>query len=229
MITIHHIEGRRSERVAWLLEEIGGIPYKLEYITGDVPGSLLRLEPIHAMRMTPIVEDGELVIIESGAILEVLLSKYAKGSVLRPPEGTPEFVHYLEFMHFAEGSAMARIVLDFMLRMTGATDPMPRMPGLAGSRSQSERVMYFADNVLAQRRYFAGGRFTAADIMMHFPMKLGAASAAKATVAVGDLYRLDHEYLDRFPNVKRWLVEVTARPAWKRTVEATMPNGPPPM
>lgn len=233
MITIQHIEGRRSERVVWLLEEIGGIPYKLEFITGDVPGSLLRLEPIHEMRMTPIVQDGDLTIIESGAILEYLLAKYAKDSPLRPREGTTEFARYLEFMHFAEGSAMARVVLDFMLRpileKTGGEDPMPRLPGLAGSRSQSERVMYFADNVLATRCFFAGDRFTAADIMMHFPMKMGAAVATKAKVVIGDLYETDQAYLERFPNVKRFLKDVMARPAWKRTVENTLPAGPPPM
>ncbi|MGH9888337.1 MAG: glutathione S-transferase family protein [bacterium] len=229
MITIHHIEGRRSERVAWLLEEIGGIPYKLEFIQGDVPGSLLRLEPVHEMRMTPIVQDGDLTIIESGAILEYLLSKYGKDSPLRPREGTAEFAHYLEFMHFAEGSAMARIVLDLMLSRMGGTDPMPKLPGLAGSRTQSERVMYFADNVLGTRRYFAGDRFTAADIMMHFPLKLGAAIASKAPVVIADVYRTDHAYYDRFPNVKRFMKEVMERPAWKRTVETTLPIGPPSM
>jgi glutathione S-transferase len=233
VITIHHIEGRRSERVVWLLEELGGIPYKLEFITGDVPGSLLRLEPIHEMRMTPIVQDGDLTIVESGAILEYLLSKYGKSSPLRPREGTAEFAHYLEFMHFAEGTAMARVVLDFSLRplleKTGESYPTLKLPGLAASRTQSERILYFADNVLAKRRYFAGDQFTAADIMMHFPLKMGAAVATRSTVAIGEMYRTDHAYLDRFPNVKRFLVEVMGRPAWKRTVERTLPAGPPPM
>ena len=229
MITIHHIEGRRSERVVWLLEEIGGIPYKLEFVTGDVLRSLLRLEPVHEMRMTPIVQDGELTIIESGAILEYLLAEHAKGSPLRPREGTRELARYLEFMHFAEGTAMARILLDFTLRRLGTSDPMPALPGLAGSRSQSERVMYFADHVLDERRFFAGDAFTAADIMMHFPMKLGAAVATKAQFVIGDVYRTDHAYLDPFPNVKRWLKEVMPRPAWERTVEVTLPAGPPAM
>ena len=229
MITIHHIEGRRSERVVWLLEEIGGIPYKLEFVTGDILQSLLRLEPIHEMRMTPVVEDGELTIIESGAILEYLLARYAKDSPLRPRDGSRELARYLEFMHFAEGTAMARILLDFTLRRLGTKDPMPPLPGLAGSRSQSERVMHFAEHVLGERRYFAGDDFTAADIMMHFPMKLGAAVATKAQVAIGELYHTDHAYLDPFPSVKRWMKDVMARPAWQRTVEVTLPVGPPPM
>ena len=228
MIVIHHIEGRRSERVVWLLEELGGIPYKLEFKTGDVLGSLLQLEPVHEMRMAPVVVDGELTIVESGAILEWLLAKYGKGSPLRPRDGTAELAHYLEFMHFAEGTAMARVMLDVTLGRVGAKDPMPPLPGLAGSRTQTERVMHFAENVLATRRYFAGEQFTAADIMMHFPVKIGVAVAAKAPIAIADFYKKDFSHADGFPSVKRWLVDVTSRPAWKRTVEVTLPAGPPP-
>ncbi len=228
MIVIHHIEGRRSERVVWLLEELGGIPYKLEFKTGDVMGSLLQLEPVHEMRMAPIVVDGDLTIIESGAILEWLLARYGKDSLLRPREGTEEHARYLEFMHFAEGTAMARIMLEVTLGRVGAKDPMPPLPGLAASRTQTERVMYFADNVLGTRRYFAGDSFTPADIMMHFPLKIGVAVAAKIPLAIGDLYKTDLPHADRFPNVKRWLLDVMGRPAWKRTVEGTLPVGPPP-
>jgi glutathione S-transferase len=177
VIRIYHIEGRRSERVAWLLEEIGGIPYELDYVPGDITGSLLKLEEIHETRMAPIVQDGELVIIESGAILEYLLAKYAKGLSLRPSEDSPDFPRYLQFMHNAQGTAMARIVLDWLLRgplkSAGLDSPFPKMPGVAGARTESERVMYFVENELAHRRYFGGENFTAADIMMHFPLKMG--------------------------------------------------------
>jgi len=227
MIVIHHIEGRRSERVVWLLEELGGIPYKLEFKTGDVMGSLLQLEPVHEMRMAPIVQDGELTIVESGAILEWLLGKYGKTSSLRPREGTAEHARYLEFMHFAEGTAMARVLLEVTLGRVGAKDPMPQLPGVAGSRTQTERVLHFADHVLGERRYFAGAEFTAADIMMHFPIKIGVAVAAKLPIAIADFYKTDFSHADTFPNVKRWLGEVTRRPAWKRTVEVTLPAGPP--
>ena len=91
MIMIRHIEGRRSERIAWLLEELG-IPYELDYIAGDVPGSLLALEQHHEMRMTPIVEDGDVVMVESSAIIEYLLAKYGKGSSLRPAEDAAEYL-----------------------------------------------------------------------------------------------------------------------------------------
>jgi glutathione S-transferase len=145
MIMIRHIEGRRSERIAWLLEELG-VPYTLDYIAGDVPGSLLALEQHHEMRMTPIVEDGDVVMVESSAIIEYLLVKYGKGSSLRPAESAPEFPAYLEFLHFAEGTAMQKIISDQLGRALerpgassattrsrlGCQDWPDRAPGLSG-------------------------------------------------------------------------------------------------
>jgi glutathione S-transferase len=233
MIKIYHIEGRRSERVAWLLEEIGGVPYELDYIPGDILGSLLKLEETHETRMAPIVQDGDLVIIESGAILEYLLAKYANGSPLRPSEDSPDFPRYLQFMHYAEGTAMARIVLDWILRgplkSAGVDSPFPKLPGVAGSRTESERVMYFVENELARSRYFAGENFSAADIMMHFPLKMGAAVASKAEMKMPDMYRTDNAYLDQFPNTKRFLIDMHNRPAFQRALQRAIPNGPPPM
>jgi glutathione S-transferase len=233
VIKIYHIEGRRSERVAWLLEEIGGIPYELDYIPGDILGSLLKLEQVHESRMTPIIQDGDVVMVESGAILEYLLARYGKGSPLTPSETSPDFPRYLQFMHYAEGTAMARIVIDWLLRgplkSAGLDSPLPKLPGVAGSRTESERVMYFVENALARSRYFAGDNFTAADIMMHFPLKMGAAVATKNEAKVADMYRTDHAYLDQFPNVKRFLVDMRNRPAFRRAMDRTIPNGPPEM
>ncbi|MGD0118015.1 MAG: glutathione binding-like protein [Candidatus Binatus sp.] len=233
MINLYHIEGRRSERVAWLLEEVGGLDYELDYVPGDILGSLLKLEQTHETRMTPIIKDGDVVMIESGAILEYLLARYAQGSTLRPREDSPEFPRYLQFLHYAEGTAMARLVVEAFLRgpmkSAGIDSPLPKLPGVAGSRTESERVMYFVENVLAQSRYFAGENFTAADIMMHFPLKMGAALATKNEVKMSDMYRTDNAYLDQFPNVKRFLVDMHARPAFQRAIERCIPNGPPAM
>jgi len=233
VVKIYHIEGRRSERVAWLLEEIGGIPYELDYVAGDILGSLLKLEEVHETRMTPIVRDGDVVMIESGAILEYLLAKYAKGSPLRPAETSPDFPRYLQFLHYAEGTAMARLVIDYMLggamKAAGIDSPLPKLPGVAGSRTESERVMYFVEAVLGRSRYFAGENFTAADIMMHFPLKMGAALATKSEVKMANMYRTDNPYLDHFPNVKRFLVDMHNRPAFQRAIARSIPNGPPAM
>ncbi|HTO56885.1 MAG TPA: glutathione S-transferase, partial [Pseudomonadales bacterium] len=161
-IVIHHIEGRRSERIAWLLEELG-VPYELDFIQGDILGSLLALEQHHEMRMAPVVHIGDVVMVESAAIVEYLLAKYGKGSRLRPGEDSPEFPAYLEFLHFAEGTALAKTVADITerrmskaLKEAGVELPAtPKLPGLAGSRTGAQRVMHYADNTLAKRPYFA--------------------------------------------------------------------------
>jgi glutathione S-transferase len=235
MIMIRHIEGRRSERIAWLLEELG-IPYALGYIAGDVPGSLLALEQYHEMRMTPIVEDGDLAMVESSAIIEYLLLKYGKGSSLRPAESSPEFPAYLEFLHFAEGTAMQKIIADQLgralekaRRKFGDFKEPPRLPGLAGSRSGAQRVLHYAENTLARRPYFAGEQFTAADIMMHFPLKLGAPAAAQVPANIAQIQTLDGDYWNAFPRVKDFMFRMSQRPAFQRAMKATMPNGPPNM
>lgn len=233
MIKICHIEGRRSERIVWLLEEIGGVEYALDFISGDILGSLLRLEETHEMRMTPIIQDGDLVMIESSAILEYLLIKYAKGSALRPTEDSVEFPYYLQFLHFAEGTAMSKILLEFARKsLREAADnksAAPQLPGLAGSRSEAERIIHFAENTLSRRRYFAGDTFTAADIMMLMPVRMAAASAGKSKLQLGDLYNSNAAFFDVWPNAKRFVTDVTSRSAYQRTLKATMPNGPPAM
>jgi len=233
MIVIRHIEGRRSERIAWLLEELG-LPYELDFIQGDVLGSLLALEQHHEMRMTPIVQDGDVVMVESSAIIEYLLAKYGKGSSLRPAEDAPEFPAYLEFLHFAEGTGMQKVIEDGLtqrltkaLQKTGNYKERPKLPGLAGSRSGAQRVLHYAENTLAKRPYFAGSDFTAADIMMHFMLKLGAPTAARAAYTVADIQTTDGAYWSEFPNVKNFMDRMAARPAFQRAMLSTMPKGPP--
>jgi glutathione S-transferase len=236
VIVIRHIEGRRSERVAWLLEELA-VPYELDFIQGDILGSLVALEKHHEMRMTPIVEDGGVVMVESSAILEYLLHRYGKGSSLRPAPDAPSFPAYLEFLHFAEGTALAKIMVDAteqrltkLIKDAGAPAP-PKLaiPGLAGSRTGSQRVLHYAENTLAKRPYFAGDTFTAADIMMHFPLKLGAPLAAGVDFNIRMIQSTEHAYFDAFPHVRRWMDVMAARPAFQRAMKSTMPAGPPAM
>ena len=233
MIMIRHIEGRRSERVAWLLEELG-VPYELDFIPGDIMGSLLALEQHHEMRMTPIVEDGDVVMVESSAILEYLLSKYGKGSGLRPAEDSKEFPAYLEFLHFAEGTALQKILTDGLgrqlekaRRKLGNYQEPPKLPGVAGSRTGSQRVIHYAENTLAKRPYFAGQDFTAADIMMHFTLKLGVPAAAQVPANITQIQSTDAPYWNDYPHLKDWMQRMAARPAFQRAMQATMPNGPP--
>ncbi len=235
MITIRHIEGRRSERVAWLLEELG-LPYELDFIGGDVPGSLLALEQHHEMRMTPIVQDGDVIMVESSAILEYILARYAKGSSLRPAEDAREFPAYLEFLHFAEGTAMQKITADGLSRALerarrklGNFKETPQLPGLAASRTGSQRILHYCENTLAKRPYFAGDQFTAADIMMHFPLKLGTPAAAQVNANIREIQTQDAPYWDTFPQVKDFMLRMAARPPFQRAMATTMPNGPPNM
>lgn len=234
-IVIHHIEGRRSERVAWLLEELG-VPYELDFIQGDILGSLLALEKHHEMRMTPILTDGDIVIVESSAILEFLLARYGKTSSLRPAEDSPEFAPYLEFLHFAEGTGMQKILadiaakrLDQVLKKHGEWQEPPKMPGLAGSRTGAQRVVHYAENTLAKRPYLAGNAFTAADIMMHFTLRFGVPVATDTPLSMATLHSIDGPHYEQFPNVHGYLKRITSRPAFQRAMKATMPNGPPAM
>ncbi len=186
--------------------------------------------------MTPIVEDEGVVMVESSAIIEYLLSKYGKGSSLRPAEDSPAFPAYLEFLHFAEGTAMQKIIgdqlgraLERARRKLGDYKEPPKMPGLAGSRTGAQRVLHYAENTLAKRPYFAGNAFTAADIMMHFPLKLGAPAAAQVAANISQIQTLDGAYWNDFPNVKDFMARMAARPAFQRAMQTTMPNGPPSM
>lgn len=233
-IVIRHIEGRRSERVAWLLEELG-VPYEVDFVNGDVLGSLVALEQHHEMRMAPTVHIGDLVMVESAAILEYLLARYGKDSGLRPREDAREFPAYLEFLHFAEGTAMAKISTEWAERRiakqlvaAGVQPPAPaKLPGLAGSRTGSQRIMHYAENTLAKRPYFAGNAFTAADIMMHFPIKRGAPVACGADYGTRDILDCEKDYLVDFPHVKRFMHSMAARPAFQRAMRTTLPNGQP--
>lgn len=237
MIIIRHIEGRRSERIAWLLEELG-VPYELDFIQGDILGSLVEIEKYHEMRVAPVMHDGDVVMVESGAILEYLLNRYGKGSGLRPAEDAPEFPAYLQFLHFAEGTAMAKIlttVADMRyaeaMKESGLEPPqqLPELPGYAGSHTGAQRILHYAENTLAIRPYFAGEAFTAADIMMHFPLKLGAPVAAGVPYDLKVVQSADQPYLEAYPNVRDFLRRIAQRPAYQRAMHSTMPGGPPDM
>jgi glutathione S-transferase len=207
MLTIHHIEGRRSERIAWLMEELG-LPYKLEFKLGDVPGSLVALSSVHEMRMAPTVVDGELTLIESGAIIEYILYKYGNGR-LAPPRSSPDYLRYLQFLHFAEGSAAPRILPHWIAKITGK-----ELDSFTAGLGGFPRVMKYIEHELGERPYFAGDEFSAADIMMHFPLKLA---------------KLLLKGLSEYPNADAYFRRITERPAFKAAMAATMPNGPPKM
>jgi glutathione S-transferase len=223
-IVIHHIEGRRSERIAWLCEEFGW-PYELRYIRGDVLGSLTALGDAHVMRMAPIVEHGDVKMVESGAILEYLLLRYGEGR-LRPADDSPDMADYLQWLHFAEGSGMFRALIErLVLQLTDNTPPQGIAFIYVGA---SRRVLDFAEAGLADKPFFAGDAFTAADIMMHFPLR-AAGLVLEPSADLTAIFKDTRSGLGNYPNIYAFLDRVVARPAFRRAMAATMPDGPPPM
>lgn len=222
-LIIHHIEGRRSERVAWLCEEFGW-PYELKYVRGDLFASLNALGDAHVMRMAPIVEDGSLKMIESGAILEYLLMRYGEGR-LRPAVDAPEMVDYLQWMHFAEGSGMFRALIERMILQLTDNQPPPEIAFVYVGASK--RVLEFAESALAEKPYFAGDQFTAADIMMHFPLR-AAGLVLEPSADLTAIFKDSRSGLGAYPRINGFLDRIVARPAFQRAMASTMPDGPPP-
>ena len=125
MIVVHHLNNSRSQRVLWLLEELG-LPYRIEHYQRDAKTNLAppELRAIHPLGKSPVVEDGSLKLAESGAIIEYLVDRY-KGEQLMPRRGTEEHVHYLYWMHFAEGTLMLHLLARLYLTRVGeAADAM---------------------------------------------------------------------------------------------------------
>jgi glutathione S-transferase len=214
-LTIYHIEGRRSERIVWLCEELG-LPYKLEYKSGDVPGSMQTIREVSPlMPVAPTVRYGDQVIVESAGIIEMLLARHGDGR-LRPAVDSPDYPYYLQWMHYAEGSFASRLIADYRVaRIQGR----PNTPTSGFRFVNSEDVVKFADDFLSKHPYFGGAEFSAADIMMLFPVNFA-----------GALNLVD---LSQYPHVQAWVKNVESRPAYRKMVEVARPNGvpmpPPPL
>ena len=185
MITVHHLNNSRSQRVLWLLEELG-LPYEVRRYQRD-PKTMLappELRAVHPLGKSPVISDGELTLAESGAIIEYLADKYGAGKLV-PVLGTAERLRYAYWMHFAEGSAMPPLLMKLIFdRLESA--PMPffvRPVARAIARKARsgfvtpniERTLDFMEAELNKSAWFAGDEFTAADIQMSFPLEAAAA------------------------------------------------------
>jgi glutathione S-transferase len=214
MITVHHLNDSRSQRVLWLLEELA-LPYEIKHYQRDKQTMLAppELRAVHPLGKSPVVTDGEATVAESGAIIEYLLDRYGNGR-LRPAPGTPEFLQYRYWLHFAEGSAMSPLLMKLVFDKV-ASAPMPFFvkPIARGISSQVlksfvmpniVRQLDFMEAELAQRPWFAGSEFSAADIQMSFPLE---ASAQRAGL---DASR---------PKLHDWLRRIHARPAYRKALE----------
>ncbi|WP_189685425.1 glutathione S-transferase [Pseudorhodoferax aquiterrae] len=214
MLTVHHLENSRSQRVLWLLEELE-LPYAIVQYRRD-PATLLappELRRVHPLGKSPVVTtDDGLVLAESGAILETLLERHGQGR-LAPPPGTPEAVRWRYFMHYAEGSAMPPLLLKLVFdRIERAQMPFFVRPIARGIAAKAKAAIVlpnlkqhldFLEAELAGRDWFAGADFSAADIQMSFPVE-----AARARAGL-DASR---------PRLMAWLDRIHARPAFQRAL-----------
>jgi glutathione S-transferase len=199
VIEVHHLNNSRSQRVLWLLEELG-LPYEIVHYQRDATTQLApeSLRKIHPLGKSPVLRDGDTVLIESGAILEYLVRKHGGGR-LAPAESSRDWPRYLQLMHYAEGSAMLPVMLRLYTSRLGEA-AAPLAPRIA---SELDKHLGFLDSLLAGRDWFVGDDLTAADIQLSFVVQ-----------AARMLYGLDS-----FPNLKRFLDRIHARPAYRRALE----------
>jgi glutathione S-transferase len=217
MIVVHHLNNSRSQRVLWLLEELG-VPYEVKRYERDAQTMLAppELLAVHPLGKSPIitddgVTDGDRTLAETGAIVEYLVETYGQGRLV-PAAGTPERLRWTYWLHYAEGSAMSPLLLKLVFTALPA-----RAPGLLkglvrtiAAKAQSGFVdpqlkshIDYWEAELAKTEWFAGPQFTAADIMMSFPLEAGAARAGAASR----------------PHVKAFLDRIHARPAYRQALE----------
>ncbi len=202
-ITIYHMEGRRSERIVWLLEELG-VPYELIYKRGDLRGTAALLRAFNPeMPMFPTVQIGNQKMVESGAIIEVILARDASGR-LQPGVDSEDFPGHKMWMHYAEGTMAARLFSDYRQWRVKPPETRSRLV-------DSEATVQFAENYLAKHSWFGGSAFSSADIMMLFPLEV----ATKLNL-------VDEA---QFPLVAAWKTRVKARPAYQRMLQAARPDG----
>ncbi len=220
MIRVHHLENSRSQRILWLLEELG-LAYEVVRYARD-PETMLapaELRAIHPLGKSPVVEDGGQMLAESAAICEILVERYGKASLWLEP-GSAAWARHLYWMHFAEGSAMPPLLMKLVFdRIRGTKAPFFVKPILRGVADKVGKMLIepqiasqldYIDAELGGAPWFAGERFSAADIMMSFPLE-----AAAARVGLGN----------RYSHITGFLERIHARPAYQRALAQGGPYG----
>ncbi len=217
MIVVHHLNNSRSQRVLWLLEELG-IPYEVKRYQRDAKTMLAppELAQVHPLGKSPVVVDGDATVAESGAIIEYLATKYGQdGAKLVPPAGSPERLRYTYWLHYAEGSAMPPLLLKLIFsKIKSNPAPFFVKPIIGKIVAQvSERLITpqltrhaaFIEAELRRSTFFAGEELTGADIQMSFPVE--------AMVARGGAPK------DTHPKMHAFLARIHERPAFQRALE----------
>jgi glutathione S-transferase len=199
MITVHHLNDSRSQRIIWLLEELG-IPYEIKFYQRDAATRLAppELKAIHPLGKSPVITDNGRAVAESGAIVEYILRRHGNGA-LQPVANSADYDSYIEWLHYSEGSAMLPLMLHlYTTRLGDAAAPLrPRID------SEIANHLSYVNQSLNGKDYFVGGKLTGADIQMSF---------------VGEMAKI-FGMIDGYPNLKEWLARMHARPAFKRSIE----------
>ncbi|WP_334179830.1 glutathione S-transferase [Pseudoxanthomonas sp.] len=214
MITVHHLNNSRSQRVLWLLEELG-LDYTVVRYQRD-PKTMLappELKKVHPLGKSPVVVDGEHVLAESGAVLEYLVERYDAARRFAPSPGTTEHLRYRYWLHYAEGSAMPPMLLSLVFsRLKKAPMPFFARPIARGIADKAMKTFIgpqvklhldYMERELGKAAWFAGEQFSAADIQMSFPVEAAAVRAG----------------LESYPNLGGFLARIHARPAYQRALE----------
>lgn len=214
MITLHHLENSRSQRILWLLEDLG-VDYRIKQYKRDPVTSLAppELQAVHPLGKSPVITDGDTTVAESGAIIEYLVGKYDKGR-LRPPEGTPEQLAWTYWLHYAEGSFMPLMIVSLIMnRIESAPMPFfvkPIAKGITGKVRSNylepnvKRNLAFMEATLAKSIWFCGNAMTAADMQMSF--------AVEAAEVRTDLKA-------HYPKLQGFLKRIRSLPAYQRALE----------
>ncbi|MDA9405505.1 glutathione S-transferase family protein [Bradyrhizobium sp. CCBAU 45384] len=207
MLTVHHLGKSQSERIVWLCEELA-IPYELKCYARD---SVTMLAPpdykaLHPIGAAPVITDGDLVLAESGAVVDYIIAKYGNGRlVLRADD--PDFAQFLYWFHFANGTLQAGMGRLMLLNRLKLTDDNPMLVAI---RARVDRAFDLVDARVREAEYLAGSNFTTADIMTVFTL---------TTMRYFQPYDLQ-----RCPNVVKYLGRVSARPAYRRAMEKGDPG-----
>lgn len=220
MIIVHHLENSRSQRVLWLLEELG-VDYEVKRYERDKVTNLAppELKKIHPLGKSPIIEDDGKIIAETGAMIDYILDHYGEGR-LRPANDTDEFERYRYWLHYSEGSAFPPLLLKLIVtRMASAKMPFFAKPiakkiaqgALDGFIDPQLKLhFYYIEAELGKSEWFAGPEFSGADIIMSFPLEASVSRGAVGKAA---------------PNIAAFLERIHARPAYQRALERGGPYG----
>ena len=214
MIVVHHLNNSRSQRILWLLEELG-LEYDIKHYQRD-PKTMLappELRQIHPLGKSPVIIDGDLMLAESGAIIEYLVGRYGNGRLV-PAAETPEKLRYTYWLHYAEGSMMPPLLMKLIFdRIERAPMPFFAKP-VARAIARKTKSSFIEPNInrhldymeaeLGKTAWFAGPEFTAADIQMSFPLE--------AAVSRGGLD-------SKRPKLMAFLDRIHSRPAYRKAIE----------